>query len=294
MTRGKLAVLGLGLIGGSVLQAALRNQPDGRVAGWDSAPAVLEAVRAAGYGRHLAGGLEEACAGASMVVVAAPISVIPSLVDQAACATAGGAVITDTGSTKRWILEEVDRQTAAGGRRVSFVGGHPLAGVERDGFAAATPDLFSGQPWLIIDPPAAAAGDSGPAREVAAFVRRLGAIPTPVDVTTHDRLLAYTSHLPYLLATALMTAAERLAPDLGQLSRFTAGGFRDSTRLAMQEPRMGLDLLRSNAAELTVALREVAAAAERLIDDFDDPPVAAARLEAVRQARQELGRVKRW
>lgn len=293
MAEAKLAVLGLGLIGGSILQAMVRDRPAGPVAGWDASPEARTAIRAAGYGRCLAGGLDEACSGATLVVIAVPVSAVPDVAVQAGSAAGGEAVITDTGSTKRWILDEVGRRRAADGRPVRFVGGHPLAGAERGGFRAGSPDLFRGQPWLIVSEPE----DQASVDRVAGFVRDLGAVPMPVDAATHDRVLAYTSHLPYLLATALAATASNLAPNPEWLSRFAAGGFRDATRLALQEPAMGLDFLRGNLTNLADALRDVSAMADELLKALDDRltlPMAEDRFRAARATREELGRIKEW
>jgi len=298
----RLAILGLGLIGGSVLRAALDRGLASEVKGWDDSPAVLEAAREAGFGRHVAQTLEEACAGATMCLVAVPARAVPTLVDRARRAMPPGGVVTDTAGTKGWIAGEVRRlaQLPPGPRDGQdlppFVGGHPMTGSERGGFAASKADLFDGQPWIIVPEASQTAagpedptGAVDPAARVETLVRGLGARPARASAETHDRTLALTSHLPYLLAVALAESAGKDRDTVAALAPFVAGGFRDSTRLALQDPVMGLDMLTTNAAELTRALAEVTAAARAAIADRP-----ADRLRRAREFRAELGRLKQW
>lgn len=342
----KVAVIGLGLIGGSILRATVERRAARRVAGWSRSPETLEAVREAGLGECVAGSLEEACRDATLAVIATPVRAIPALADRARRAMAGGdAVVTDVGSTKDWVMAQVARlaagQTANGwspGARPTggggegsplrplppFVGGHPVAGTDRSGFGASTPDLFEGQAWLVVPPseapaaetavgaPAARAAREGEAagsavRRAEGFARALGARPVVVSAAEHDRLLAATSHLPYLLAVALALTGQARAGEVptggGQaasslaasLAPFAGGGFRDGTRLARQDPVMGLDTLATNLSGLEAALAEVRAAAAGLLAALRDNPDLASRLLAkARDFRDELGRVKRW
>jgi len=298
----KLAILGLGLIGGSILRAALDRMLVAEVKGWDDSSAALEAAREAGFGPRLTRTLEDACAGATMCVVAVPARAVPTLVDRARRVMPPGGVVTDTAGTKGWIAGEVRRlgrfraDRRDGQDLPPFVGGHPITGSERGGFAASSADLFDGQPWIVVpevsptptgavDP----AGPVDPAARVETLVRGLGARPTRASAETHDRILALTSHLPYLLAVALAESAWKEQGAVAALAPFVAGGFRDSTRLALQDPVMGLDMLTTNAVELTRALAEVTAVARATIADRPSD-----RLRRAREFRAELGRLKQW
>jgi len=299
----KLAILGLGLIGGSILRAALDRMLVAEVQGWDDSPAALEAAREAGFGPRLTRTLEDACAGATMCVVAVPARAVPTLVDRARRVMPPGGVVTDTAGTKGWIAGEVRRlgrfraDRRDGQDLPPFVGGHPITGSERGGFAASSADLFDGQPWIVVPevspvgPDGAADPDDAadPVARVETLVRGLGARPTRASAETHDRILALTSHLPYLLAVALAESAWKEQGAVAVLSPFVAGGFRDSTRLALQDPVMGLDMLTTNAVELTRALAEVTAAARATIADRPSD-----RLRRAREFRAELGRLKQW
>lgn len=316
-----VAVLGLGLIGGSVLRATLARGVAARVRGWDAAPAAMEAVRRAGFGESLAGTLEDACAGASLVLVSVPARAIPALVDRARrLPLAPGGVVTDTGSTKVWVADEVLRleraQSPEGAPRpgwdggdagrplAPYVGGHPIAGVERSGFEAGSARLFEGQTWAVT---ALVGAAEGPVEAVASFARDLGASPLVVSAAEHDRRLALTSHLPYVLAASLTALAARdrecasaagsePAARVAALAPFAAGGFRDATRLALQDPKMGQDMLATNRPEITEALRELVTLAGELLAGLDEDGSAGARglLDRANALRAGLGRLKGW
>ncbi len=299
----RLAIIGLGLIGGSVLRGTVARGLAAEARAWDVSPEAMAAAREAGYTAHLAPSLEEACRGATLAVVAVPVRDIPTLVDFARRRVRrDGGVVTDTGSAKVWISGEVAR--LAGEKTAPspapYVGGHPIAGTEHGGFGSSQADLFDGQPWVIV-------GVAGEAvARVAAFARGLGAEPVFCPAADHDRALALTSHLPYLLAASLaVLAGERLGPP-ERVASLAAGGFRDATRLALQDPKMGLDFLAANAGEIAGALEALTTAAGRLLGDARRPSAGsrgaapspsadpAAVLERAAAYRRELGRLKRW
>ncbi|RJQ06863.1 MAG: prephenate dehydrogenase/arogenate dehydrogenase family protein, partial [Bacillota bacterium] len=218
------------------------------------------------------------------------------------------------GSTKRWITDEVSRLGASReGRspaaRRPFVGGHPIAGVEKSGFESSRPDLFEGQPWVLTipRPHGLGTGDAGGAAgeaavRVSALAAGLGARPMVMSPEEHDRLLAVTSHLPYLLSLLVVHLGARAAGSQPALADFVAGGYRDATRLALQDPAMGTDILATNASELEPALRGLAALADDLLQRLSDTNPAAGGDSAhilafaaeARALRLELGRLKRW
>ncbi len=344
----RLAVIGLGLVGGSILRGAVAHGLAADVRGWDGSPAALGAARAAGFGEFLAPTLEAACRGATLAAVAVPVREIPALVDRVRRLLAPtGGVVTDTGSTKQWVVAEVDRLAAAGGRAdgegarprgpdrlAPYVAGHPIAGSERSGFGASRDDLFQGQSWVLVIPEAGPAPEvdpgpgAGPAPEVgfaalervSAFVRGLGAEPLVTTAFEHDRALAVTSHLPYVLAASLAALAEATvgpedrvtaaaggaadgregaASAVARVAPFVAGGFRDFTRLALQDPAMGSDMLATNAEEIERALAGLVEATRRFLDAAAGRGArpglcSSAALRRARAFRGELGRLKRW
>jgi prephenate dehydrogenase len=222
-----LGVVGLGLVGGSIALRARATWPDIQVIGLDRRRVIQEAVRAGvihGYGTAL-GDLAEC----DLVVLATPVPVILELIEEAS-AEHLTCVITDVGSTKRLITA-----AAARGGLTGFVGGHPMAGSEHSGINHARANLFEGRPWLVV------AGDGTPTRAVQMverFARGLGADPQRIDATAHDRVMAYVSHVPQLVASALMTTAgqrcgptgfQACGPAFGEMTR-VAGSPYDSWR----------------------------------------------------------------
>ena len=222
----RLAVIGTGLLGTSVALAA-RRAGVGSVAAWDSdADTLAEASRAV----HAAKSLDEAVADAELVVVAAPVGVLPAAVRNA-LASAPDATVTDVGSTKRTLAAIDDPR---------FVAGHPLAGGATGGPGRAAADLFDGATWFLTPTPA-----TEPARveAVERFVAALGAHPTRIDAAEHDRLLAVTSHLPHALANALMRAAAGAGEEA---LRHAAPSLREMTRVAGANAPVWTDIFVDN------------------------------------------------
>ncbi len=239
----RLAVVGTGLIGASIGLAAARGGT--RVAGWDPDPDALGAAVARGAVSDPAGDLASAVAGAELVVVAAPIGVLPAQV-AAVLAEAGDATVTDVGSTKSSVVG-----AAAGSPR--FVGGHPIAGSEARGAEHANAELFQGATWFLTP---TAQTDAHRHRLVHGFVGDLGATPVAIDADAHDRLLALTSHVPHVLANVVANqlGAARIE---GHDPLLNAGGaLRDMTRIAGANPRIWVDILLDNAEAVGAALAE--------------------------------------
>jgi len=166
-----------------------------------------------------------------------------------------GALVTDTGSTKRTML------AAAAGLPdgLQFIGGHPLAGAAAGGVEAARPDLFDDRPWLLTPPPNAPAGAL---TTVSEFVRELRAVPQVIDAELHDRLLAYLSHLPQLTVTALMHVVGGHAGPNGLV--LAGRGLRDTTRLASSPASPWRDIVETNADNIASALDDLIAALQEL------------------------------
>jgi prephenate dehydrogenase len=240
--RPTVAVVGLGLVGGSLARAL--TAAGYRVIGHDRA-AVMRAASAAGAVAVAAPSLGEAVADADVVVLAASPRTNRRLLPEAARAARAGAVLTDVGSVKRGICADARRRGIA-----RFVGGHPMAGRETSGFAASRPDLFRDR-WWILTP------DSGfaPAalRTVRALVRAAGARPIVMKPAEHDRAVAYLSHVPQVLAWALLAAARS---DKVASRRLAVAGpaFRDMTRLAGSPRPLWREILHENRVEVRQAL----------------------------------------
>lgn len=259
---GQVAIIGVGLIGGSLGMAWRRFQAVERVIGVERDPAAgalavelgaVDEVRA----------LPEAVAAADLVVVATPVGQMPQVLREVAGAARPGTIVTDTGSTK----VQVHQAAAAAGFApgVTFLGGHPLAGSEASGVRAADPYLFENAFYIVT----AAAGDpEAAAVRLEELIRRTGAVACRMAPEEHDRLVAAVSHLPHTVAAALVNAAVRAAGEDAAFLRFAAGGFRDTTRVAGSDPSLWRQILLSNAPEVRGALRllreELAKAEEAL------------------------------
>lgn len=275
-----LAIVGVGLIGGSIGQAARRRGVARTVIGVGRDTASLERAKAAGcvdsYTLHFA----EAIPAADLVVFCTPVDQIAAQVKQAALTCKPGALLTDAGSTKAHIVRDVEAFPMPAG--VRFVGSHPLAGSEKRGPENASPDLFEGRLTIVTKTKET---DAGALARVSDFWKALGSEVTVLDPETHDRALALTSHLPHLLAAAL---AGVLPP---QWRPFTATGFRDTTRVAAGDPALWAAIFRQNALAMCDALQRFI---DRL-DEFreammkDDGPTLVELLSHGKRGRDALG-----
>jgi len=268
MTR-VLGIVGVGLIGGSVGLAA-------RESGWEvvgvDAPDVLEeAVTLGAIDR--ASTLKEV-RGTDLVTLAAPISKTTDIVGELAPTD---ALVTDVASAKSAIVREAER------RELRFVGGHPMAGSQLSGVANAKADLFKGARYFLTPTENT---DPEDYREVAAFVREIGATPTAVDPEKHDLLMAALSHLPHLMAAALLKVASDISPEA--LS-FAGPSFRDLTRVGASNPRLWSDILAENAPALGEALAAFAGAMAQLGSEIQDKQKMEDRFHAAREAYDALG-----
>jgi prephenate dehydrogenase len=189
------------------------------------------------------GSLDEVLADAELAVVAAPVTLLPSLVTDVLERAPEGCTVTDVGSTKDW----------AAGLSPRFVGGHPVTGREARGPGAASADLFDGATWFLTP---GASTDPDRYRLVHGFVASLGALPVAIDPAAHDRLVALTSHLPHALANLLVNQAGAQRIEGHDPLQAAGGSLRDMTRVAGANPRIWVDIFLDNAPELAEALAE--------------------------------------
>jgi len=244
----RIAVLGVGLIGGSVGLAA-RERLDGvEVAGFDPSPQALETALEVGALDAAAPSPAEALAGAEACFCCAPVGVLPGLVAEALALAPEDCVVSDVGSTKRQVAASTDGD-------VRFVGGHPVAGAETAGVRHARADLFEGAVWYLTPGPRA----TGVLYErLHRLVTALGAHPTALDSEAHDRLLATVSHLPHVLANVLVgQATETLSRESDGLPR-VGPSFRDLTRVAGSNTTVWADIYLSNGDAIATEVEEAA------------------------------------
>jgi prephenate dehydrogenase len=248
MRRPSVAVIGLGLVGGSLARALTRRGY--RVTGIDWPLVVRRALatRAITRGATRA----EAAATSDVVILSAPPATNLRLLRRLAKVTAPGQVLTDVSSVKGEIVREAARLGLGG-----FVGGHPMAGTEKQGFAASTAELFQGASWWLVPSRSARAN-----RVVRRIVRDAGARPLTTDAATHDRVMAYLSHAPQVVAWALLEAARR-DPVARRHVRHAGPGFRGMTRLARSPRALWQGILASNRVEVRRALAALSRSLER-------------------------------
>jgi prephenate dehydrogenase len=254
----QVAVIGVGLIGGSIALAA-RERLDAIVSGYDKSEAALRAASEEAALDHACASVEHAVAGAEAVFVAVPVGALAAVLRQVLAVASEDCVVTDVGSTKRAIVAAIDDHR--------FVGGHPLAGSEGAGVGHARADLFEGATWYLT--PTSATGGILYER-LHRLLRGLGARPAAIDAETHDAILATVSHLPHVLANVLVgRATDELAAG-GERLPATGPSFRDATRVAGASSEIWTDIYVSNADALVgviertiAALREVSAALAR-------------------------------
>jgi prephenate dehydrogenase len=276
----RVAVLGVGLIGGSIGLAA-RQRLGCEVAGWGHNRATVERAVELGAVDRAAGSVGEACAGAEVVFCAAPVAVLPELARAALEASGAETVVSDAGSTKRGIV-------AALGGDERFVGGHPLAGAETAGVDNARADLFDGARWYLT--PSERTGGILYDR-LQRTITGLGARPQAIDAAAHDRLMATVSHLPHVVANALAgQAATELTRDSERMPE-AGPSFRDATRVAGSNPSIWGDIFAANADAVVAAIDDLAArlqGAREAISSGDPAAIAAWHATAAADRRRLL------
>ncbi|HEY8571719.1 prephenate/arogenate dehydrogenase family protein [Phenylobacterium sp.] len=240
----KMAVVGCGLIGSSVIRAARQAGAVGEVAVADAKPEHRARIADLGLADTVTGDIAEAVRDADLVVFAVPVLAMGEAMKAAAPALKPGVTVTDVGSVKGSVAEALQEAAPEG---VFVIPGHPIAGTEQSGPDAGFPELFQNR-WLILTPQER---DDAPYREavarLTAFWTALGSNVEQMDVRHHDLVLAVTSHLPHLIAYNIVgTAADLEGVTQAEVMKYSAGGFRDFTRIAASDPTMWRDVFLTN------------------------------------------------
>ena len=236
----KIAILGCGLIGSSVVRAARAHGVAGRIAVFDMSPKVRERVAELGIADEVASSPAETVKDADLVVLATPPGAIAGAAEACAAALKPGATLSDVGSVKGQVAQAL---AAAAPPGVFVVPGHPIAGTEFSGPDAGFPELFHGR-WTILTPRQTDQPGYGEAvKRLTAFWEGMGARVELMDERHHDLVLAVTSHLPHLIAYNIVgTAADLEEVTQAEVMKYSAGGFRDFTRIAASDPVMWRDV----------------------------------------------------
>lgn len=275
-----IAIVGIGLMGGSLALALKERAVFRNILAIDRDSEICAHARARGI--EATSDLN-AVAQADVIVLATPVRTILELLPHVGALARAGAIVMDVGSTKRDIVQAMSQLPA----HLQVIGGHPLCGKETAGFLSADADLFANTVFVLTpltrtSPQTLAYAQS--------LVQQIGARPLIVDAERHDWILATTSHLPYLLAATLMMIADERARDDDLLFTLAASGFRDTSRLAASNPTMMLDILMTNRANVTEALRASARKLDELANALtnDDELALRAILSTVANKRRVL------
>ena len=236
----KVAIIGIGLIGASIALAARHHKSESRIALYDRDEAVCKTAQDLNIGDEICADSAACVADADLVILAVPVGAMKVVMNEIKDHLKQGAIITDTGSTKRSVIRDIGPLIP---NACHLVAGHPLAGTEFSGPEAGFPSLFDGRYWLII--PGEAPQEK--VSQLEQFLSALGAMTEQMGADYHDRILALTSHLPHLIAYTIVGTATDLEQDLkNDVIRFSASGFRDFTRIAASDPVMWRDVFINN------------------------------------------------
>ena len=277
----ELAIVGVGLLGGSVAKAARAGGLARRIVGVGRDIARLQPAIDDGSLDVATIELETGVREADFILLAAPVLAIEGLLERVWRAASDGTVITDVGSTKRNIVRAAERLAAR--RPLAFVGSHPLAGSEQSGYGVARAGLFRGA-TVVVTPTEGT--ELGALKRVTEFWEALGARVSSLDPEAHDRTVAAISHLPHLIACALVDGAGRVEPAALELA---ARGFRDTTRIAAGDPDVWTEIFLANRDALSASVGAFRAALDdlqRAIDAGAPEPLRAAlaRIKVTREA----------
>lgn len=255
----RLAIIGVGLIGGSLARALRDAGHVQEIIGYGRSLANLQHAVDLGVVDRVETSLNKAVNGADMVVLATPVGIMPEILAGISPYLDKAAVVTDVGSVKGSVVAAA--QKAFGAKLGAFIPGHPIAGTERSGVEASHAGLFAGR--RVVLTPLSENRPEGIAR-VRAMWQAAGAEVVEMGVEHHDEVLAATSHLPHLLAYALVDLLAQLE-DRREVFAFAAGGFRDFTRIASSDPVMWRDISLANHTAIAQMLKAYRGELDRLI-----------------------------
>lgn len=237
----RVVIIGLGLIGSSLARRLRRDNLAGEVVGCDLDEETRILAEAMEVTDRAVADASEAAAGADLAVIAVPLSAFPAIAAAIAPQLAAGAIVTDVGSVKMSVFDSLSQEMPAG---VHVIPGHPIAGTEHSGVEAGFAELFD-ERYCLLTPPEDA-DESAVARLVTLW-EACGAIVQRMGMAHHDQVLAITSHLPHLIAFTIVGTAADLEDDLEhEVIKYSAGGFRDFTRIASSDPTMWRDIFLDN------------------------------------------------
>jgi len=252
----RMAIIGLGLIGGSMGLALKRAKADVEVVGFARRPGVASRAIELGAADRTEGSLSSTVKGADLVLIATPVMAMKAILAEIGESLNDGCIVTDVASTKAQVMGWAEESLPLG---VSFIGGHPMAGKETSGIEAADADLFRGCTYCLVPGPSATKGAIDTLEDL---VKKIGAKPLFIDAATHDSLVAAISHLPMIISAALVSMTTK-SPSWPEMAKLAASGFRDLTRLASGSPEMSRDICLTNKGPILRWLDEYIQELER-------------------------------
>jgi prephenate dehydrogenase len=256
---GLISIIGVGLIGGSFALALKKKRLVQQVIGIGRHIHKLKEAKRLGAIDSYTTDFGRGVRNSEIVLIATPVSRIPLIVKKILPHLKDGCIITDVGSTKGWVVKKVQEilsKSSGRGRRpnVCFIGGHPMAGSEKKGVRNARADIFSGTTCMLT--PANRDGRKA-VKVVEDLWRRVGAKILLLEPEEHDFLVAYTSHLPHVLATTLANLMGKVCKENPRGSRIIAGSISDMTRIAVSNPEMWIDICLSNSAAISESINAI-------------------------------------
>jgi len=240
----KITIIGVGLIGGSIGLAIKKKRLAKEVIGVFRRTSTLKKAlkhKAVDKGTM---SIEDGVKDADLIILATPVSLIPSMAREAIKYAKRNTVITDVGSTKKWIVDKIEGQLARSIRGLFFIGSHPMAGSEHAGVEFARADLLNGSPCIVTK---TAKTGAAALKKITGFWKALGAKVNVMSPAAHDKSVSLISHLPHIVAFGLAGAVP-----VKEL-KYAAEGFKDTTRVALSDPRLWADIFASNKREIAKA-----------------------------------------
>ena len=271
-----IAFIGLGLIGGSLAKGIKRARPDIRIMAYMRTRSKLEQAKKDGIVDVILDGIDEQLKECDLIFLCTPVEYNAQYLSKIRSYLKPGALITDVGSTKTDIHEEILRQ----GLTDCFVGGHPMAGSEKTGYENATDHLLENAYYIVtppegLDQSGSETGNIPPkyaenANRIIAVAQTVGAIPLVLDYREHDKVVAAISHLPHLVASSLVNLVKDADSPAGTMKRVAAGGFKDITRIASSSPEMWEQISMTNVAPISDILEAYIASLNKVLEEIKE------------------------
>lgn len=266
-----IGFIGLGLIGGSIARGIKRARPDIKIMAYMRTRARLEQAKRDGIVDVILDGIDETLRECDLIFLCTPVEFNAGYLSQIRPYLKDGALITDVGSTKTTIHEEILRQ----GLSHCFVGGHPMAGSEKTGYESSTDHLLENA-YYIVTPPEGVSSESSDAplsentKRILAVAQTIGALPLVLDYREHDQVVAAISHLPHLIASSLVNLVRDSDSSSGIMKQVAAGGFKDITRIASSSPEMWEQICMTNSGPIADLLRRYIDSLTRILHQVEE------------------------